>query len=298
MPLFGVDVSVHNSGVNYTAMKYADVHFAMVKATQGHSLYTKDLYNFTDSKFSTHMHGFIKAGIPVGTYHFFTATTADEAYAEADCFLKAVRPYKDKIALFMACDAEVYGNKWLENLTRDELTYLIDIFCKRVESEGYKACHYTNTDHIRNYIDLEKLDYPVWHAHHIGEGTVSRPTASGKKLAIHQYTSTGRIIGMPGNFDLNFGYGPVARQIIFDRTPLLPMTLDYMESYATGENILIKIAAKLVNPSLKAIHNPIYERLVPLIRYHCALTPEETVHLTEYKFAVELFTKLYNAMVK
>ncbi len=298
MPLFGVDVSVHNSGVNYTAMKYADVQFAMVKATQGHSLYTQNLYNFTDSKFKQHMDGFIKVGIPVGAYHFFTARTIDEAYAEADCFLKAVRPYKDKIALYMACDVEVYDNKWLEGLDREELTSLIDVFCKRVESEGYKACHYTNTDHIRNYINLSRLDYPVWHAHHIDDGTVSRPKDSGKKLAIHQYTSKGRIVGMAGNFDLNFGYAPVARQIIFDRTPLLPMTLDYMESYVSGENILTRIAAKLVNPTLKAIHNPSYERLVPLIRYHCALTPEETAYLTEYKFAVELFTKLYNAMVK
>lgn len=298
MPLFGVDVSTNNGEVNYTAMKYAGIQFAMVKASQGHSLYTKGLYNFADSKFRRNIEGFTKVGIPVGAYHFFTATTIDEAHKEADFFLKTVRPFKDKISLYLACDAENYNNPWLKKLDRDELTGLIDIFCKRVEAEGYKACHYTNTDHIQSYINIGKLDFPIWHAHYASDGSVSRPTASGKKLAIHQYTSKGRIAGMAGNFDLNFGYAPLARLIIHDRTPLLPVTLDYMEKYESGENILMKIAAKLVHPSLNPIKNPSHEKLMPLLRYHCALTNEETAYLAEYKFAVELFMKLYNAMIR
>ncbi len=297
MPLYGVDVSTNNGNFSHTAMKYAGVQFAIVKASQGHSLYTKNLYLFRDSRFVQNIEGFSKVGIPVGVYHFFTATNLDETHEEADFFLKTVNPYKDKINLYLACDVENYNNQWLKPLDRDELTSLVDVFCKRVEAEGYKACHYTNTDHIRNHIDISKLDYPIWHAHYPSNGKVSRPKESGNKLAIHQYTNTGRIPGTAGFFDLNFGYGPIARLIIHARTPLLPQTLDYIEKYKSGENILTRIAAKLVNPSLKAIKNPVFEKLVPLIRYHAALTNEETAYLAEYTFASELFTKLYNCML-
>ena len=298
MPLFGIDVSTNNGIFNHAAAKIAGVRFALVKAPQGHSLYTNGLYMFKDSKFERNIEGFYKAGIPVGAYHFFTASNLDEAYREADFFVKTVEPYREKISLYLACDAENYGNEWLQGLSRNGLAALVNAFCHRVEEAGFKACHYTNTDHIKYHINIEKILYPVWQAHYLKNGSVKRPEDAGDKLAIHQYTSTGQLSGVVGSFDLNFGYAPLARLIIQAKTPLENQTLDYIERYISGGDMLTRIADKLVARSLNPIKNPSHERLVPLIRYHCALTNEETEYLAAYRWGEELFRKMYVGMIK
>ena len=296
MALFGIDVSTYNTTINYTAARIAGVRFAMVKATQGHSIY-KDYYMFKDSRFKTHIEGFYKEGIPVGAYHFFTASTLDEAYKEADFFIDTVTPFRDKISLYLACDAENYGNKYIQGLSREELSRLISAFCGRVEAAGFKACHYTNTDHIRNYINLDMIPYPVWQARYLLNGAVRKPTEAGKRLAMHQYTDKGQLPGVVGNYDLNFGYAPLARVIINARTPLEEKTLDYIEAFNSGDEILIKLADKLAVRTLKAVKTPTHEKLVSLIRYHCGLSLDETDYLCKYKWATELFKKLYNGML-
>lgn len=296
MALFGIDVSTYNSSINYAAAKQAGVRFAMVKASQGHSLY-KDYYLFEDSLFKTHVEGFHKVGIPVGAYHFFTATSVEDAFREADFFIETVARLGNKVSLYLACDAENYGNKYLAGLSKPELSILISMFCKRVEDSGFKACHYTNTDHIKNYIDLNLIDYPIWQAHYLSSGVVRKPEDAGDKLAIHQYTDKGQLSGVVGNYDLNFGYVPLAKLIINSRTTLEKKTIDYIAAHETGDDILMKLADRLAVRSLKSIKNDSHEKLVPLIRYHCALTEDETNHLAAYTWAVDLFKKLYFGMI-
>jgi len=297
MPIFGIDLSSYNRQINYAAAKIAGVRFAMVKASQGHSLYSRG-YLFEDSSFKYHMEGLTKAGIMAGAYHFFTASTVEEARKEADFFIETVKPFKDKISLYLACDAENYNNKYLSGLSKDALTALINEFCARVESAGYHACHYTNTDHIRNFIDIHKISYPVWQAHYIADGSVKKPSDAGDKLAIHQYTGSGQLVGVVGQYDLNFGYAPLARLIIEARTPLEKKTIDYLAAYKSGDDILMKLADKLAAKELKAIRTPTNEKLITLLRSHCLLTSDEVKYMDTYKWHEELFQKLYKAMTK
>ena len=297
MPITGIDISTLNGDINYLAAKKANIGFAIVKASQGHALYSKG-YLFEDKRFAKNVLGFHKVGIPVGAYHFFTASNLQETYCEADFFIKTVEPYRDKITLYLACDAEIYGNPYINKLSKSELTNLINAFCKRVEAAGYHACHYTNTDHINNYIDLDAISFPVWHAHYIKNGHTSRPTASGKKLAIHQYTDDGQISGVVGQFDMNFGYGPLARLIIQSRTTLEDQTLDYIEKFPSGEMILTKIADKMVRREFSPLRISGHDRLVAHMRLHYGLTPDEAAYLNSYRFAEPLFDKLYKAVLK
>ena len=298
MPLFGIDVSTLNGDINFLAAKYAGVRFAMVKASQGHSLYSGSAYLFEDRRFAKNVLGFHKVGIPVGAYHFFTASTLDEAYREADFFIKTALPYRDKITLYLACDAEAYANNpYIYKLGRTELTNLIGAFCRRVAEAGFNACHYTNTDHIKNRIDVERIPFPVWQAHYSKNQNGIPPTEAGEKLAIHQYTDNGQLPGVTGQFDLNFGYAPLARLIIKSRTTLEDKTLDYIEKYKTGGNILTRLADKIVAKDFHPISNPTHEKLVSHIRLQCALTSDEAAHLNDYKWAQDLFKKLYGAML-
>ena len=296
MALFGMDISKWNGELNFSAVKRAGIRFAMVKATQGHAL-SAGHYLFEDSRFAANLRGLAAVGIPAGAYHFFTASNEAEAVREADFFIAACKPYRKLLPLWLACDAENYNNRWLLGLSRERLSALITRFCKRVEEAGFSACHYTNTDHIANFIDLDKIPYPVWQAHYIKNGVAKKPSQAGEKLAIHQYTASGQLIGVPGDFDLNFGYAPLSRKIIRQLTTLEDQTLDYIMKFSTGENLLAKLADKLVARELKPVRDESEARLVSLIRYHCALSEGESTHLAAYKFARELHEKLYRGML-
>ena len=296
MALFGMDVSIYQKNLNYYAIKMAQVHFAMVKASQGHSM-NGSAYLFEDKMFKTHMDGFIKVGIPVGAYHFLTARSLTEAYREADFFLETVAPYKDKIELFLACDAENYNNRYLQGLSRAQLSAIINAFCGRVEAAGFKACHYTNTDHIARFIDLEKIAYPVWQAHYMKDGAVCRPTDAGDRLAIHQYRNDGQIPGVVGIYDLDFGYAPLARRIIASRASIMDVTLDYIEEHPTGCEMLMQLAAALAERKGVPVKNPTHERLVRFVQGKAGLTVEQASYLNAYRWSVDLFRKLYGGML-
>ena len=294
MPLFGTDISTFNGDLDFDAMKRAGIRFAMAKASQGRSMNGKH-YLFEDAKFRRNVEGLAKAGIPFGVYHFLTASDSAECRAEAEFFLKTVAPYRDKITLYLACDAENYGNPWLEKLSRDGLSRLISEFCSIVQSAGYAACHYTNTDHIRNFVDLDKISFPVWQAHY-GK-SLSKPTDAGDKLAIHQYTSSGSLSCVPGRFDLDFGYAPLAKLIVRERCGLEEQTFRFITGRANGDDILVQFADKIVARTLKPIRDPSTKRLAPLIRLHCGLKNDDISYLLGYKYADDLFRKLYTAML-
>lgn len=193
-----IDISHYQNVTDWNKVKQA-VDMVVIKATQGHAL-KSDSYLFTDRAFHDYIKAAIAVGIPIGVYHFFTGSTLAEAAAEAEYLLKVIQPYKKHIKL-VACDAENYGNKYLLGLSRNELSNYISAFCRRVEMEGYKLCHYTNTDHIRSYINLGSIPYPVWQADYITKTKPATPN-----LIAWQHTDKGRIPGIANYVDLNEGY--------------------------------------------------------------------------------------------
>lgn len=208
-----IDVSVHQGVIDWAKVKESGVDMAIIKATQGHSIVSSSTM-FTDSKFTYNIRGAIDNRIPVGVYHFFTGRTKADAIAEADYFCKVIAPYKDRI-VFAFCDAENYNNKYLLGLSKSELTSRINQFCARVESNGYRAGHYTNIDHINSYINIKNIKYPAWVAKY-GSG---KPDV--QNMLIWQYTSTGRVDGINTNVDMNEGYFDINKYIDFPNKELL-----------------------------------------------------------------------------
>ena len=194
-----IDISHYQTVTDWTKVKNS-VHAIILKATQGHGL-TSTSYLFTDSKFHEYAKACIRHNIPFGAYHFFTGRTEKDAIEEADYFAKVLAPYKDRI-MYAVCDAENYNNKWLLGLTKNQLSANITAFCRRMEKHGYYAAHYTTTDHIRSYIDIKRIPYPVWQAQYSN----SRPQDAGDNLIAWQYTDKGKVSGIRENVDMNLGY--------------------------------------------------------------------------------------------
>jgi len=190
----GVDVSEHQSVIDWEQVKDAGFQFAMVRA--GYRGYTEGKL-FADSSFEYHLQGAREAGLDVGVYFFSQAVTPAEAAEEAAFVLKAL----DGRSL----DLPVVFD-W-EYVSADVRTGIVDgktltdcaiAFCEAVEAEGYDAMVYFNQDQAENVYRLEELtDYDFWLAMYSDE--MNFPY----RIEMWQYTEEGNVPGIEGNTDIN-----------------------------------------------------------------------------------------------
>ena len=144
----GIDVSSYQGDINWALVKADGIDFALIKATQGRSE-TGNYRNFTDSRFDENIVGAHRWGIRCGVYHYLTAQTVSEAMAEADLFLSAIDPYKSTINLWAAVDVE---SKYLPT-DKTLLTQIVNTFCSKVTSAGYRPMVYTNPYYLKNRLN-------------------------------------------------------------------------------------------------------------------------------------------------
>lgn len=157
----GIDVSTIQGDIDWSVV---DVDFAMLKATQGRgeTKATERLRIFTDSKFRRNAENASERGIDIGCYHYFTARNLDEALYEAKHFCRVIEPYRSKLKLWAAVDIE--SARWLEGVSRKELSTAASTFCKYITNEGFRPMLYTNPNFIR-YRFEELPDADIWLAH-------------------------------------------------------------------------------------------------------------------------------------
>lgn len=199
--LKGIDVSTLQGTINWTRVRRADIDFAMIKATQGRGegASTKQLRVFTDSRFAANINAASAAGITCGVYHYFTATTVSEVDDEAEYFIKAIRPYREKIALWAAVDVE--SEVYLQKLSRHNLTVLVKRFQSKLTAAGFTPMLYTNPNFLVYRFETSAFkDSPIWLAH----WGVSKPY-DGVNPEIWQF-GVGRVDGIGTNVDHNYGY--------------------------------------------------------------------------------------------
>lgn len=203
----GIDVCTLQGTIAWQRVKRAGVDFAMIKATQGRGegASTKHLRMFTDSRFAANIKAASDAGIACGVYHYFTATNVQEADEEAEYFIRTIRPYRDKIALWAAVDVE--SEVYLAKLGRHPLTVVVQRFLRKVEAAGFRPMLYTNPNFLVYRFEpgaFEGTD--IWLAH----WGVSKPYA-GVNPKIWQF-GAGRIDGISTEVDHNYGYFELAEE--------------------------------------------------------------------------------------
>jgi lysozyme len=192
----GLDVSGHQPSISWRAVKRAGIAFAFVKATEG--------VGFVDSSFEQHRSAARRAGVPVGAYHFArpdTHVSAQDPVAEADHFLDVAEPAEGD--LLPVLDFETPG------LSSTQLARWAKRFLRRVEERiGEPPILYTYTSFWRDRVGDSRAfaRYPLWLANYgpnDGRPHDVSPVGGWASIAIHQYTSEGRIPGFEGKLDLN-----------------------------------------------------------------------------------------------
>ena len=181
-----------NGPIDWNAAKKDGLDFVMIRLAYG----TKE-----DAYFDANVKGAQKAGIKVGVYLCSTAKNMNDAMAEADLTLKKIKPYK--LEYPVAYDLEV-ASMLSEGLSKDDLTDMINAYCKKVEDAGFIPMVYANRTWLTKYMNLSKISYEVWFAAY-PENRVSVPVG-GSKTTIWQSSEKGVVKGIKGQVTTEFSW--------------------------------------------------------------------------------------------
>ena len=220
----GIDVSEWQGNIDWTKVKKSDIDFAFVRISYG--------LNHYDYTYESNMIKAEQAGVPVGTYVYSTALSAETALKEAQYAIEKMRGYK--VSYPVVFDLE-YAKA--SNLSPKKVSQMALVFCNEVRKAGYYPMVYCNTNWYDNYIDWSLLSgIDVWIARY-GD-TIQAPDKDRYNYTIWQCTdgntesglnsTSGLVAGIPaGNdVDVNFGYIDYTKKI----TPRKEQASDYVPS--------------------------------------------------------------------
>ena len=178
----GLDVSHHQIRINWKKVnqKYK---FIIMKATEGKDFLDTDFfYNWNNAR----INGFV-----VGAYHFFSMRSSGESQAEY--YISKVQ-VSDK-TLPPIIDVEI-STKHKKIKVNKELQRMID----KLESHYKKrVILYVNYKTYNAFIKGEFLDNPIW----ITDMKFIPKLEENSRWIMWQYSSRGRVYGIPGLTDKN-----------------------------------------------------------------------------------------------
>lgn len=218
----GIDISRAQNSIDWeTLAKVEDLEFVIIRAAQGTA---------EDSRFAENVRAAMRLKIPFGMYFASSATTAEEAIAEANFAAEYAKQYQPIYGIWY--DMELPKQ---QTLGKQKITQLLRVWCDRVKEVGVPYGIYSNRDWLNNRIDLQQLaDANLWYAAYPSvkqKVLTDAPKENRSKLsypqaAIWQWTSKGRINGIIGNVDMNVCYKDFLPQK--EEKPERPKNLGYI----------------------------------------------------------------------
>lgn len=159
-----------------------------------------------DKVFDHNIKNAYKAGMKdLGIYHYSQAISETEAIREARFVIDTVSKYRTWITLPIWFDYE-FGGRLNAGVARkmgkQRCKQICDAFCRTIRQAGYKAGVYANLSTLNGYIadDLYK-SWPIWVAQYARKCDYKHP------YMMWQYSSSGKVAGIPGRIDMNYLYG-------------------------------------------------------------------------------------------
>lgn len=218
----GIDISRAQNSIDWeTLAKVEDLEFVIIRAAQGTA---------EDSRFAENVRAAMRLKIPFGMYFASSATTTEEAIAEANFAAEYAKQYQPIYGIWY--DMELPKQ---QTLGKQKITQLLRVWCDRVKEVGVPYGIYSNRDWLNNRIDLQQLsDANLWYAAYpsvkqkilTDAPKENRSKLSYPQAAIWQWTSKGRIDGIIGNVDMNVCYKDFLPQK--EEKPERPENLGYI----------------------------------------------------------------------
>ena len=202
-PLLGVDISNWQAGIDIGAV---DPDFVIIMVTQDTGSYA-----FTNPHHQAQLDEAVSQGRPVGVYHYVgggDGGTAEDAQAEADRFLAAVRATGHFERVMWCIDWEAGDNGAWGNEA-----YLGIVIDRVQRATGRPVMLYASSGSYPHSV-ADQYGCGTWAAQYADSdptGWDKSPWTDGTWTAtMHQYTGTGRVPGYDGDLDLDVFYGSEA----------------------------------------------------------------------------------------
>ena len=163
--LKGIDVSEHQGLIDWKALKENEkIDFAILRAGYGRVLSQKD------RTFEQNYTGCKNNNIPCGVYWYSYATTPDEARAEANVCLEAIKGKQFEYPIYF----DVEENRQFA-LGKNAVSNIIRAFLETVEKAGYFVGLYMSTSPLNSYVaDDIKDRYAIWVAQYSSNCTYTK----------------------------------------------------------------------------------------------------------------------------
>lgn len=186
----GVDVSHHNSFINWKQLREDNITFVYMKSTEGNT--------HTDRDYQRNYSLAREAGLKVGTYHFYTFGQNGKLQARHFIENAHVQPGDLRPAIDVEHSPinKPYSDKKERKAIIDELRSLEN---ELFSHYGQRPVIYTNKDCYRLYIDGNFPENPIWMCDLHGE-----PNLAPDKWVFWQFSHTGKIPGVVNDIDLNY----------------------------------------------------------------------------------------------
>ena len=194
----GVDISHHNGRINWSVMK-DQIDWVILRCGYGGDFTDQD-----DHQWEYNASSCEALGIPYGVYLYSYADTVAKAESEAAHALRLLAGHHPQLPVYYDLEEDGIARR----VPKSRFLEMSKLFCARITAAGYEFGVYANLNWWNNYLTDPWYDnYSRWIA-------VYRDVfVYDGEYDIWQYTSTGRIEGFSGIFDLNHAYYP------FDLTP-------------------------------------------------------------------------------
>lgn len=203
--LKGIDVSKWQGNINWDKTR-KEVDFAIIRAGYGSN--TFDVQSENNASMCTFYN------IPYGIYWFGYADNVAEAKQEAESCLSFCALHNPNFPVFYDFELDSISR---EDITKEEVTQIVDTFCSIIEQNNGYVSIYTNPSFQKQYLDpklFKKYDFwlakygtnPQVQLNQFNPANRLRQNMLGLKANLWQFTSKGIVSGIKEYVDLNICY--------------------------------------------------------------------------------------------
>ena len=198
----GIDVSYHNKGINWNAVRAQGIDFAIIRL--GYRGWETGLLH-DDTCFEQNLRGAKAAGIRVGVYIYSTAVNALEAQEEASLVLTRLNGFPLDLPVYFDTEQSgEYPNGRADRLNKARRYEIISSFCRAIQDGGYEAGVYSGQNFLKNHVAFHTLEAnPVWLASYT---RYNRLPDFPYPYGMWQFTDSGVVAGVRGVADMNVIY--------------------------------------------------------------------------------------------
>lgn len=192
MKKFLIDVSEHNGTINWEEVK-KHIDGAIIRCGYG-----IDQANQDDKQWARNAAECERLGIPYGVYLYSYATNAERAKSEAQHVLRLIKGRKLSYPVYFDMEEKGTESVAVENAK---------IFGDMIEEAGYWCGVYYNKDWHNRVVKGQLDRFTLWGASYgSNNGQVQENYKPNFGEDIWQYSSTGKVLGISGNVDVNVCY--------------------------------------------------------------------------------------------